>query len=284
MLAERLIRPATYERDSNMTDTITTVAFGVPGVPAVRTGRPGLRAQLGFATDDEIVLWNGGIWQWLDAPSAIRGIGKLVERRPQVKLVFMGAASHGPARVASAAAQSLAQELGLLNRHVFFNQEWVPYEQRADWLLDADCSISTHLEHLETRFAFRTRILDCFWSGLPIVCTRGDELAERVNRDDLGGTAPPRDAEALAAAVEEVLGRGRGAYQDQLAGAARDFAWPSVAEPLVRWVTAPECPPRLGDGLGGRLSRRTFARARDNGYRLGRSTLNRVGLRDWPSL
>jgi glycosyltransferase involved in cell wall biosynthesis len=284
MLAERLIRPRAYARDSSMLDTIATVAFGVSPVPAARTGNTGPRAQFGFGPDDEILLWNGGIWRWLDAPSAVRATGQLVERRPRLKLVFMGAATHGPARIAAIEAESLAQELGLLDRCVFFNRGWVPYEQRADWLLDADCAISTHVEHLETRFAFRTRILDCFWSGLPIVCTSGDELAERVRRDDLGGTVPERDVPALVTAIERVLQRGRASYRDPLAAAAREYAWPKVAEPLIRWVTAPDCPPRLGAGLGAQMSRRTFARARDQSYRFGRTALNRLGLGNWPSL
>ncbi len=57
------------------------------------------------------------------------------------------------------------------------------YEQRADWLLEADCVLSAHADHLETRFAFRTRLLDAIWAGLPIVCTGGDDLAEQVERD-----------------------------------------------------------------------------------------------------
>src|SRR6185503_10968946 len=62
--------------------------------------------------------------------------------------------------------------------------------ERGAWLLDADCAVSAHLDHLESRYAFRTRLLDCFWAGLPIVCTRGDELADRVERERLGEAVP----------------------------------------------------------------------------------------------
>jgi hypothetical protein len=34
--------------------------------------------------------------------------------------------------------------------------------------------VSTHYEHVETTFAFRTRILDYLWAGLPVVATGGD--------------------------------------------------------------------------------------------------------------
>ena len=140
----------------------------------------------------------------------------------------------------------------------------MPYGARAAWLLEADCAVSTHVEHLETRFAFRTRLLDCLWAGLPIVCTRGDELAERVEREDLGATVPERDPEALAAALERVLDRGRAAHAPALAAAAEDFRWARVAEPLIRWSTAPELPPRIGDGARerARAARRASGSAR----------------------
>jgi glycosyltransferase involved in cell wall biosynthesis len=284
MLAERLITPEVYDRDPSLLSVIDAVPFGLPSAPPAPTGAGGPRERFGLADDDEIVLWNGGIWQWLDAPTAVRAAGLLAVRRPRAKLVFMGAAGHGPAQAATDAARGAATELGLLDRVVHFNDTWVPYAQRDDWMLQASCAVSTHVEHLETRFAFRTRLLDCFWAGLPIVCTRGDELADRVERQDLGATVPEGDAEALAAALERVLDRDKATYAPQLAAAAAAHAWPRVARPLIEWVTAGDPPPRLGDGIGGRLSRRPLARLRHTGYRAGRSTLNAVGLRDWPTL
>ena len=54
---------------------------------------------------------------------------------------------------------------------------WVPYDERADFLLDADLGVSTHLEHIETAYSFRTRVLDYWWAGLPVVATDGDTFA-----------------------------------------------------------------------------------------------------------
>jgi glycosyltransferase involved in cell wall biosynthesis len=285
LLAERLIGRELYDRDPTLLSVIDAVPFGVPSSPPVAGDHPGIRARFPqIAPDDEIVLWNGGLWNWLDGPTAVRAIDLVARRRPGVRLVFMGAASAGPAKAATEATRRVAAELGRLDQHVFFNTEWVPYAERGAWLLEADCSLSTHVEHLETRFAFRTRLLDCFWAGLPIVCTRGDELAERIERDDLGTTAPQRDPEALAAALEQVLTRGRAAYAPQLAATADAFRWSRVAAPLVRWATAVDLPPRLGSGPRGRLAWRAGHRLRSGGYRAARSTLNALGIRDWPRL
>ena len=72
-----------------------------------------------------------------------------------------------------------------------------------------------------------------------MVCTGGDELGERVERDGLGVTVPEGDAAAVAPGSTRVLERGRDAYSERLRLAAEEFAWATVAEPLVRFVTSP---------------------------------------------
>jgi glycosyltransferase involved in cell wall biosynthesis len=245
MVGQRLIGPEAYERDPGFWSVIGEVPFGVPEDPP-RAG-PGLRARFpDLPADAEIVLWNGGIWNWMDPVTAVRAVARLAARRPQVRLVFMGRGpAPGPGARAYEEAQGAARELG--GDLVHFNDGWVPYAERGGWLLEADCAISTHADHLETRFSFRTRLLDCFWAGLPVVCTGGDDLAERIERDDLGATAPPGDVGAVAAGLEQVLDRGRAAYAPALARAAADLAWPRVAQPLIDFLTGP-VPPRLGDG------------------------------------
>ena len=75
-------------------------------------------------------------------------------------------------------ARALADGLGLAGTHVFFNEGWVDYESRQDYLLEADIGVSAHIDHLEASLSFRARILDYLWAGLPVVATRGDVLAD----------------------------------------------------------------------------------------------------------
>jgi glycosyltransferase involved in cell wall biosynthesis len=276
MLAEGLISPAAYERDPSFSSVIDVVPFGVPADPPERTGGAGIRDTVpGIGPEDEIVLWNGGIWDWLDAPTGIRGVAVLAQRRPQAKLVFMGGSS-GRLHRAEHEARALASELGLIDRVVFFHEGWVPYDRRADWLLDAHCALSTHRQHIETRLAFRTRVLDCFWAGLPVVCTGGDELSGRIERDGLGVTVREKDPDAVAAALETVLERGKDAYSEGLRLAADEYAWPAVAEPLVRFVTSSSPPPALGS------ERRRRGALRSARYSGTRRLLNAAGLSNWP--
>jgi glycosyltransferase involved in cell wall biosynthesis len=279
MLAERLLDVARHDADPSLRSLIDVVPFGLPATPPRATGQGGARDRIaGVDPGDELILWNGGLWPWLDADTAIRAVARLAERRRRVRLVFMGAASQVPAQRAAAAARSTAAALGLLDRVVFFNDAWVPYEQRADWLLEADCAISTHEDHLETRFAFRTRLLDCFWSGLPVVCTGGDELADLVEREGLGEVVAPGDVDATARALERVLDRGRAAYAPALERVAATYTWPVVAAPLRRQLSGLPPPPVHGRALRpGHATRRAV-------YAAARTALDAVGLRDWPRL
>jgi glycosyltransferase involved in cell wall biosynthesis len=269
LLAGRALTPALYDRDPSLRAVIDVVPFGVPRDPPRPGGVDPIRARFpALAPGDEVVLWNGGIWPWFDAPGAIAAVGALAERRPGVRLVFMGATAFGPAQRASRAARAAAG--GLLDRVILFNDAWVPYAERDGWLLAADCALSLHHEHLETRFSSRTRLLDCFWAGLPVVATRGDELAERIERDGLGAAVAPGDVAGATRELEAVLERGRAAYAPALARAAAEHSWERVAAPLVAMVTAP------GGRLGPPAALRVTERARNLAYRAARAALGGV--------
>ena len=172
-----------YARDPSLRRLIDVVPFGLPAEPPVKT-KPVLKGVVpGIEPGDRVLLWGGGIWNWFDPMTPIRAVGRLAERRGDVKLYFLGVQHPNPETEAMTMADQavrLAEELGLLDRSVFFNFGWVPYEERADFLLEADLGVSAHEDNVETRFAFRTRMLDYLWAGLPIVTTQGDVLAELV--------------------------------------------------------------------------------------------------------
>ena len=58
--------------------------------PPLRTG-PGLRGRLpGLDNASRIVLWGGGVHDWLDPLPAIRAVHTLQAEIPDLRLVFMG--------------------------------------------------------------------------------------------------------------------------------------------------------------------------------------------------
>ncbi|SFK22376.1 Glycosyltransferase, GT2 family [Amycolatopsis sacchari] len=238
------LTPRLYDADPTTQSLLAVVPFGLHAEPPVRTG-PGLRATLdGIAETDHVVLWAGGVYSWFDPLTLVGAIDRLRQRRPDVRLVFLGMKHPNP-EVAEmdigARTMRLADRLGLTGKHVFFNEHWVPYGERQNWLLDADCGVTTHFEHVETTFAFRTRVLDYLWAGLPIVTTDGDAFADLVRDEKLGVVVPAEDADALADALERAMYDEEFAAgcKERIAAVARRYAWPEALKPLVEFCRNP---------------------------------------------
>jgi hypothetical protein len=136
-------------------------------------------------------------------------------------------------------AEALARDLGLLGTTVFFG-DWVPY---ADWpnvLLESDAALTLHpRDTLEARLAFRTRVLDYLWAGLPTVASRGDVLAELIEANGLGAVVPPEDPSAVAAGWLQVLAADRGALEGRFEAVRRTLTWEAAARPLVAFCRQP---------------------------------------------
>jgi glycosyltransferase involved in cell wall biosynthesis len=111
----------------------------------------------------------------------------------------------------------------------------VPYRERHNYLLTADLGVSAHFDTVESTFAYRTRLLDYVWAGLPIVTTRGDPLARLVTARRLGRAVDFEDADAYAEAILGLLDD-EGEYkeiQGNLAALRLERAWSEVVRPLV---------------------------------------------------
>lgn len=236
------LEPAYLDADPALRSLIDVVEFGLPADKPRKTG-PGPRAVYpAIGENDPLLIWNGGVWNWLDPLTAIRAVARLAESLPALRLVFMGVRSPG-AQVAEMGvvddAMALARDLGVLDRSVFFN-DWVPYDERQNWLLDADAALSLHVETVEARYAYRTRVMDILWCGLPSVVSDGDVLADLVRTEDIGEVAQPGDVDAVVAAIARVLDPDRGReIRSHLAGVAGRFTWERVCEPLARYCREP---------------------------------------------
>jgi glycosyltransferase involved in cell wall biosynthesis len=241
---------AAYERDPTLRSLIDVVPFGLDAEPPRKT-RPALKGVVpGIGPDDRLLVWGGGLWNWLDPQLVIRAVARLAERRDDVRLYFLGSADPNPLRERPRAvddAIGLARELGVLDRAVFFNPGWVPWAERAEYLLEADVGVSAHHDTVETRFAFRTRLLDYFWARLPVVTTGGDVLGDLVGERGAGRTVAPGDLEGWVGALTELLddAEARAEARRGVDGLAEELAWPRTVEPLLRLLRA-----------GGRAERR----------------------------
>jgi glycosyltransferase involved in cell wall biosynthesis len=240
------VNPANYDDDPTLRRLIDVVPFGLDPEPPVPAG-PVLRRHFpAIGTGDPVVVWGGGVYDWFDPVSLVRAVDRVRHRIPDVRLVFLGMSNPNPAVPEMARAlelRTVSDELGLTGSTVFFNDQWVPYQAWGSYLLDADVAVSIHLDNLETRFSFRTRVLDYLWARRPMILSGGDALGDLVAAQGLGITVPSGDVGAIERALTRLLTEGLpGAdFGPTLAG----FQWPAVADPLLRWLDGARRAPDL---------------------------------------
>jgi glycosyltransferase involved in cell wall biosynthesis len=238
------INPESYAADPSLRSLLDVVPFGIPSDPPRKRPGQGARGRIpGIGADDLLLLWGGGVYNWFDPLTLVRAVALAAPDLPQLRLLFM-ATQHPnpdvPEMWMLTRTRELAEELGLTGRHVFFNESWVPYDERGAWFAEADAGVSTHFDHVETRFSFRTRVLDYLWAGLPIISTEGDTLAGDIEREALGRVVPPEDSEALASAIRSLSDEAeRRRIARRVRAYAKGHTWERVAEPLVRFCDAP---------------------------------------------
>lgn len=247
--AQKRINPHTYRQDPTLRQLIDVVPFGLPSKEPIKT-QPVLKGtHPGIDLGDKVILWSGGLWDWLDPLTLIRAMGELVPSHPELKLYFLGTRHPNP--IVSGMDMpdqtiALSKELGLYNQSVFFG-EWVAYEERVNYLLEADLAVITHPAHIETRFSNRTRVLDCIWTGLPIITTEGDAMADWVQAENLGFSVTPEDVNALSEAIDQMLvSGGRDAYAESFNNLRAQLRWDKVVKPLTDYCSAPYFAPDKG--------------------------------------
>lgn len=280
------ISPATYDGDGDLRRLIDLAPFGLSTTPPAPGD--GLRGRIaGIDAADRVLIWGGGVYSWFDPLTLIRAVAAVRDRVSGVRVVFLGTKHPGVDEMGIVReAFDLAVELGVEGREVVFNDTWVPYDERGAYLLDADAGVSTHHRHVETTFAFRTRILDYLWAGLPMVVTDGDGFADLVRDEALGVVVPPNDEAALADAIARVLAVDSdevAVWRENVARVREQFTWPEVLAPLVAycaepWHAADYAPGRSAMGAGSSRPRRTAGLGHD--LRMAAHHLKHSGVRD----
>lgn len=231
------VNPQTHRSERPLIDV---VPFGVSETPPSETDE-GIRVRLGIPEDALVLLWGGGIWNWFDPLTVIRAMHVMRNSDAQPYLVFMGTKHPNPAVPEMEMCQraiQLSKELELYGHQVFFNTGWVPYDQRQGVLLDADAGVSSHFDSWETRLAFRTRILDYLWAGLPVLSTRGDVLSDMVVEYEAGIQLAFESVDGWCHAIEQVSDPSRRvSFSSGARALAEEMTWDKVTRPLIEFCT-----------------------------------------------
>jgi glycosyltransferase involved in cell wall biosynthesis len=241
LIADQGLTVDQFNKDENLSNRIVTIPFGLSESPPVHRKQVLKGVVPGISITDKVVLWSGGIYEWFDVETLIQAFNLLKHSSPEIKLYFQGGKHPNPdvpEMPVVARAKQLATDFGLLNNTVFFNDSWVSFEDRENYLMEADLGVTSHFDSLETTFAFRTRMLDYIWAGLPVVTTQGDFFAKEVKRLELGVVTKFSDPEDLSKSIRDLLA------DDVLYTHARkellslrpSYYWDTIVIPLIRAI------------------------------------------------
>lgn len=228
--------------DAELRTLIDVVPYGAPSdPPATGAALKGVHPSVGI--DDTVLLWSGGAWQWFDPLLVVDAFAEAVKSAPSLRLYFMGLAMQGsvPAMPIAEQLHQRARELELHTSHIIFG-DWVPYDERGAVLAEADAAVLATRRSVEARLAFRSRLLDHFWVGLPTITTPGDVLAELVGDEAAGIIVPLGDKDAMVDAMLRIAAGGESVetMRRNARGLADRFRWSDNVEPLRRIALDPE--------------------------------------------
>ena len=192
---------------------------------------------------DDIVVWGGGVWEWLDPGTAVDAIVRLNAEGMRAKLLFMGRARPNRNLVDRRRDDRFDLMLARGGPHVSANDEWVPYRERLAWLRSGKIAIMLHRRTAEADYSIRTRLFDAIAAGIPVIATAGGFAAELVEREGLGVVVAPGDVVAVSAAIRRLLSDDvlYSRCVESLKRLRPRFAWDVVTRPLVsaimQWQT-----------------------------------------------
>ena len=234
LYARGRIGAANFPSDPSLAKLLAVVPFGAPSEPGIGDG---VRARRGAGLPPEgpVILF-GGVYDWYDPEILLEAWPGILRRQPDARLLFFENPNpeSTPQRV-YARTRERARTVDPRGRSIFF-ASWFPYTARADLYAAVDVAVSISSPGLETDLAFRTRLLDAAWGGIPSVSIGGGPIARELEEAGAGLRSEPT-ASAVASAVSPYLAD----EPRRLAAgeAARRFAaarsWNAVAAPLATW-------------------------------------------------
>ena len=266
MLAERLIDRRALDADPSLRSSSTSCRSACPRRRARRGRRRRAPALRGLGDDDEIVLWNGGLWPWLDPETAIRAVGA-ARRAPAAP---SGSCSWEPRRSCPPSARPSGRgrsppSSACSTASSSSTTSWVPYDAARR------LAAGGRLRALHPRGPSRDAL------RLPHAPARLllGAAADRLH----GRRRPRRRGRAPRARRGDRAGRRRGRRDGARRGARRAasrpssralaevaarYTWDAVVEPLRRQLAAPRAPrvARRAPSPGARRPQRPLPRGR----------------------
>jgi glycosyltransferase involved in cell wall biosynthesis len=195
---------------------------------------------------ENIILWGGGTWEWLDPATAVEAVVAVNRRGIACRLLFLGRSRPNKHSADRRREDRLDALIAGGTPFVEANESWTPYRDRLAWLRRSKAAIMLHRPTAEAAYSIRTRLFDAIAAAVPVITTEQGFAAELVAAEGLGVVVPASDAAAVADAIARLLGDDAfyAACVSNLIRIQPRFPWDVVTRPLIeavkQWQRQPE--------------------------------------------
>ncbi|MCC6547740.1 hypothetical protein IT570_11290 [Candidatus Sumerlaeota bacterium] len=203
-----------------------------PGVPEF------LREKL--PPDSLIALWTGGFNSWTDLSMLVSGVKAAMDAESRLAFVCTGGAVHGHDEQTYKTFLALAKELPPGR---FLPLGWIDFDQVRALHESANVGINLDGDNIETIFGARNRVTNLLGAGVPVVTTRGTEIAQWIADHEAGTVIPQGASGQLTAALVDSVGNATFWQQraaTMRAKALHDFAAVNTLPLLLEWCSDPK--------------------------------------------
>jgi glycosyltransferase involved in cell wall biosynthesis len=237
------INPITYGKQ-----LILEVPYGIHRQEPVVRNRP-ISALLGDSLARKI-LWFGGIYPWFDLTNLIDAVA-IANRHTPTRLAIVGAKNpftqHPDFLEKHRQLEAYAQRPELDG--LVFMQDWVHFDDRANWYLDADLVVVVNKRGDENQLSWRTRLVDLTWANVPILTNGGDPLGEELITAGaaarISSLEPTDMARMLVTLLEDPAELAR--IKARLHSYKKGLFWDVVTQGLAHSIAAGTLAPDLQD-------------------------------------
>lgn len=213
---------------------VAVIPFGINNdAPNTELSREQARAMLGLAPDDRALLFFGHIRPYKGLENLIRAFALLAPRDSRCRLLIVGAPHFGDEQYLHEIKAEI-QRSGFDDR-IVSRFEFIPDAETEIYCKAADLMVLPYND-----ISWSGVLILGYTFGLPAVATDVGALRDEILEGETGFICPPRDPNALAAAIARALdlepGNTPGPWDRRQiqAWAEQRYGWPGVAAAVRR--------------------------------------------------
>lgn len=217
--------------------------------------------------DAFVLLWLGGYNTWVDEFTLFKAVNEAMVKCGKLYFVSTGGGIAGLDNSTFAKFKKMIE--GSANKERFVFLGWVDTAEIPSLYKRAQAGLNVDRRCVETMTGARNRINEMMKFGLPVITTKGSEIADEVSRVGAGVAVKSGDHVALSKAIEELYGEWRGGGGRETVKfkeygkkgreyIGRHCNYEETLRPLLAWLENPRPAPDrgvrvrgFGSGIGG---------------------------------